>query len=118
MIDVFCPLLKDTCREKECVMFRNEKCAIASFLEVYQKDKRSAEADAINCESVTKEYAKMAASEEEEIPGWLKDRYYEDIGKEIMEFAKKEYPQEEINPDLLCDLFWTTKGIEKFDTTR
>ena len=114
MTDVFCPLLKDTCREKECVMFRNEKCIIASFLEVYEKDKRSAEADAVSFESVTKEYAKIADSEEGEIPGWLKDRDHEDIGKEIMEFAKKEYPQGEINPDLLCDLFWTTKGIEKF----
>ncbi len=115
MIEVFCPLLKDTCREKECVMFRNEKCVIASFLEVYQKDKWSAEADAISFENVTKEYAKIADSEEGETPGWLKDRDHEDIGKEIMEFAKKEYPQGEIDPDLLCNLFWTTKGIEKYN---
>ena len=115
MIEVFCPLLKDTCREKECVMFRNEKCVISSFLEGYQKDKQSAEADEISFENVTKEYAKIADSEERETPGWLKDRDYEDIGKEIMEFAKKEYPQGEIDPDLLCNLFWTTKGIEKYN---
>ena len=54
--------------------------------------------------------------ESSHVPNWLKSLSSDEIGKEILEFAKKEFPfQENINTSLLCELFWAIKGIVEYD---
>ena len=37
MINTFCPLTRDKCKGDECVMWKNEKCILVSFLENVQE---------------------------------------------------------------------------------
>jgi hypothetical protein len=106
----YCPLLKDNCQENNCVMFKDARCVLVDFLAGHGSS----------------EYAK-APSEcvqdenpcvNKEVLDWLSSINAKDLGEQILEFVKNEYPiNEEIDESLLYELFWASKGITECDVS-
>lgn len=120
MTNNLCPLIKENCKEKECVMFRNGECIIVTFLAESKEDLSFPETNKAiqRIEETRKELFK----EENKEPDWLKEKTYEDIEKEIFEYSKTEFSEKDvlssqIDPFIICDLFWANKQIEKYDVS-
>ncbi|MEM4214479.1 MAG: hypothetical protein QXZ28_04755 [Candidatus Methanomethylicaceae archaeon] len=107
MINIFCPFIRDTCKGNLCVMWKDERCIIISFLESFQ-------------EELTLEEGRPKIQEElgfgsEEIPDWLAEATPEELAEEIVDFVKKEFNEDTyILNGTLIEYFWKNKGIFKF----
>jgi hypothetical protein len=89
MTNTFCPLLREKCKESECVMFRDNNCLLVSFFE-------NIEIGAPTPEQITP-------------PDWLKEITVEKLAEEILEFAKNEKTALEYYSG--GGGFWESKGF-------
>jgi len=104
-MNTFCPFFKETCRGNECVMWSNEKCLIVSFLQI-------ASEGILPTEEVVETSRFEIQREEVEVPDWLETRTAEELAVEILEFKKKEFPEDEYSGlHTISSLFWQNKGI-------
>jgi len=103
----FCPFFKETCKGNECVMFKNGECLIVSFLQIASEGGPSPEEIMASGIEIHREEA--------EVPDWIKTRTAEELAVEILEFKKKEFPEDEyLGLHTISNLFWENKGIEHY----
>ena len=108
----FCPFYKENCKGNECVMFKNEVCLIVSFLEHVSEEIPEEE---ISEEEGIERSGLIPHREEAEVPDWIKKRTPEELAIDILEFKKKEFPEdEEVHFHTLSNFFWKSKGIESY----
>jgi len=107
-MNTFCPFFKETCKGNECVMWRNETCLIISFLQIASEGVPSL--------GETMETSRIEFHREEaEIPDWIKTRTAEELAVEILEFKKKEFPEDEyLGLHTISNFFWENKDIEQY----
>lgn len=111
-MDTLCPFFKETCHGNKCVMWKNEECLIASFL---QHISEAPEESMPSTEEATVTSGMILHREEAEVPEWLKTSTPETLAVEMLEFKEKEFPEEEkVNFYTLSRLFWDNKGVERF----
>jgi len=117
-----CPFLKESCIKQDCVMFKNEKCLIITFLgeDAYETIKllqtgsnESPSQPTIKPlfeEKAMQEYGESTPNELDS-PDWIRGRSPEELKIEILEYAEQEYldKQREI-PFSICQLFLYDKG--------
>jgi len=107
-MNTFCPFFKKICKGNECVMFKNGKCLIVSFLQIVSKG-------VLSPEEIGETRRIEILREEAEVPDWIKTRTAEELAAEILEFKKKEFPEDEyLGSHIICNLFWENKGIEHY----
>ena len=107
-MNTFCPFFKDICKGNECVMFKNGKCLIVSFLQIVSEG-------VLSPEEIGETRGIEILREEAEVPDWIKTRTAEELAAEILEFKKKEFPEDEyLGSHTICNLFWENKGIEHY----
>ena len=98
-MNVFCPFLKDKCKENECMMWKDEKCLIISLMErlLTYPEKETAE----------REPAKEILDE-------IKLATEEELAVELVSFAKKLFPHvEDIDLYVASESFWENKCISE-----
>ena len=107
-MNTFCPFFKKICKGNECVMFKNGKCLIVSFLQIVSEG-------VLSPEEIGETRRIEILREEAEVPDWIKTRTAEELAAEILEFKKKEFPEDEyLDSHTICNLFWENKGIEHY----
>jgi len=107
-----CPFFKEACHGNECVMWKNEECLIASFL---QRISEAQEKGLPSTEEITGTGGMILHREETEVPKWLKTSTPEELAVEMLEFKEKEFPNEEkVSFHTLSRFFWENKGVERF----
>lgn len=107
-MNTFCPFFKETCKGNECVMWRDEACLIVSFLQIASEGVPSPE-------QIMETSRIEIHREEAEVPDWIKTRTAEELAVEILEFKKKEFPEDEyLGLHTISNLFWENKGIEHY----
>jgi len=107
-MNTFCPFFKETCKGNECVMWRDEACLIVSFLQIASEGVPSPE-------QIMETSRIEIHREEAEVPDWIKTRTAEELAVEILEFKKKEFPEDEyLGLHTISNLFWEKKGIEHY----
>ena len=95
----FCPFFKEICKGKECVMWNDEKCHIISYLKLEHDE-------FLESEDIIEHHQRG----ESEVPEYLKTRTAEEIALDLLEFWKKNDPNESRLYDL-SGMFWEKKGI-------
>lgn len=107
-MDNLCPFFRESCHGNECAMWKNGECLIMSFLQ------RISEAPEASTEEIT-ETSGMILRREAEAPKWLKTSTPEELAVEILEFAEKEFPEEEgFGYRSASRYFWESKGVQEF----
>lgn len=115
MINTFCPFLREKCKGNECVMWKNEKCVLVSFLENVQKGVPLPEEDMSTLEEGIERSPMSLHREEAEVPDWIKKRTPEELAVEMLEFMKKEFPEDEgFSFHTASSYFWESKGVQEF----
>jgi len=105
-MNTFCPFFKETCKGNECVMFKNGECLIVSFLQIASEGVPSSE-------EIMETTGFEIHGEEAEVPDWIKTRTAEELAIEMMEFKKREFPDDEYSGiHTISNFFWENKGIE------
>jgi hypothetical protein len=86
-------------------MWKNEECFIASFLQHISEGPE---------ESLEESRSGMILDREEaEVPKWLKTSTPEELAVEMLEFKKKEFPEDEEGDFYKAsNFFWKSRGIE------
>lgn len=109
-----CPFFKENCKGNECVMWRNENCLIASFLERLNEFPQQ-ETSPIQDE-VEETIRPSSLSHGEETPECLKDVTPEELAVEMIEYWKREFPEEEGRRGFysVSRFFWKTKAFQDF----
>ena len=110
-MNVFCPFIKDKCKEDECVMYRYEKCSIISLVErlsIYS------EKGDVESGPIRRTRGKITGTE---VLDEIKSSTPEKLAEQLISFAKDKFPgDEEIELYSVSELFWPIKfGISKFD---
>jgi hypothetical protein len=107
-MDNLCPFFKEKCHGNECIMWKNEKCYIVSFLqriaEAPEEDMSSAEEGA--------ETGRMVSRRG--VPELLETSTPEELAEQMVEFAKKEFPEEKFGYSHIFHQFWESKGVQQF----
>lgn len=86
---------------------------IADVLEWYQKAREEYERE----QALAKEEEALVP-EEPEVPTEIKLATPEELATNIIDFAKKEFPDDkEINIGRISSMFWTSKGLSRFGET-
>lgn len=100
-----CPFFKESCHGNKCIMWKNEECLVASFLQHVSEEPE---------ESLEESRSGMILDREEaEVPKWLKTSTPEELAVEMLEFKKKEFPDDEKGDFYKASsFFWKSKGIE------
>jgi len=111
----FCPFFNDQCHGNECVMWRNESCLIVSMLDLIIEGSSEKPQD----ELLTEEERMPISTHHsiyEETPECLKDATPEELALEMIEFGKKEFPDEEGRSGFYrtSHFFWESKGVSRF----
>lgn len=102
-----CPFFKDNCHGNECVMWRNENCLLVSFLSRLSEVETPHEEES---EPMKRGYE--SSQNEEEVPECLEGVTAEDLAVEMLEFRKKQFPEDEkISFHMVSRLFWENKGV-------
>ncbi|MEM3874163.1 MAG: hypothetical protein QXU45_03425 [Candidatus Bathyarchaeia archaeon] len=102
MIKTFCPFLREKCKGNECVMWSDEECLIVSFMEHIKEG-------ALVSEDLSPQL-KL-----EEVPDWIKHLKPESLAKELLDFIREEFPEDEgFSFHTASRYFWESKGIQKF----
>lgn len=109
MTNTFCPLLRETCKGNECMMFKDEECLIASFLATVREGAPTPEDETSSIERS----GLVLRREEEEVPDWIKNRTPEELAVEILEFVK-ERKKEGLDYYSASRQFWECKGVHEF----
>lgn len=132
MSRALCPLIKLECKEQDCVMFKDEHCILVKFFsEFFSEGPNDLETSVQPYldEITSKVDRTPVLSQEEiknyerphsdyvEIPDWLKKRTPEELKEDILEYAKKEYIDQDLDiPYFIRELFFYDK--EKIELTR
>ncbi|XDD41704.1 hypothetical protein AB3N58_10320 [Leptospira sp. WS60.C2] len=103
-MESFCPIIKEKCKKKECLAWREGNCIIFSFLELQINNVNTEDFETIDAK---------------EIPEDLKKASAEQIANKIIAFAKTEVYADE-NDDFdpyydISELYWKSRNIDKFD---
>lgn len=109
-MNIFCPFFKDRCKGNECVMWKDEKCLIISFMEncITPPEEEVEELERIGRE--------MRGIREMEVPDEIKSATEEELAAELIAFTKKEFPGEEMMPvSYVSEIFWKTKNVSEGD---
>lgn len=100
----FCPIIKDTCKEKKCKFWNDQDCMVANFFE-------SQVIDFINKSEMMENLT--APREQKEVDySWLEKTSEEDIINEMIEFSLKEFPDEKYLTYSLKNIFWQSKKLD------
>lgn len=102
---IFCPFLKNHCKQSECVMWQNNKCLTISFMQYFLTPKE--------------DYSVETEKEEEaKVPEVIQTSPVEQLAKELVSFVKDntvDVDSRWIDQQML-DCFWESKGISgKYD---
>ena len=115
MINTFCPFLRETCKGNECIMFRDEECLLVSFLQAVREGAPTPEEGMPSMQEGIERGGLILHREEAEVPDWIKKRTPEELAVEILEFVKKEFPEEEwFGFHLASRYFWESKGVQEY----
>jgi len=109
-MNIFCPFFKDKCKGNECVMWKDVKCLIISFMEhlIIPLEEEFEEREPIDLE--------IERIRETEVPDEIKSATPEELAAELIAFTKKEFPDEErIWIRNIAQLFWRTKNVSRWD---
>lgn len=109
---ILCPFFKNDCKGNECVMWKDEKCLIVSFMESILTEPEEFEGR----EPITPaQIISGTGLEEVEIPGEIKSASPEELAVELISFTKKELSGEErMRVRKVAQLFWGGKKIERW----
>lgn len=107
MTGTLCPFFRGDCHGNECVMWKDEKCLLVSYLQYMS------EGDELPEEGISP-LGEGIEREEVDVPKWLKTSTPEEIAVEILEFKKREFPEEEHFFHSMSHYYWSDKGIEKY----
>jgi len=115
-MDKFCPLIKDKCKDKECVMWEGDFCYVVVFvanLSMHYGLKYDAGRDV---ETISKKFDGSEEDMPEEILAELKSSTAEELALELYNFIKKETAQGENPPyldRLVVQAFWESKKVKE-----
>jgi len=114
-MNILCPFFKENCRGNECVMFRNEECLVVSFLQRVSEGVPALQESVPSSEAVMEGGGAIFRREVAEAPEWISKQTPEELAVEILEFKKKEFPEdEEVSFHTVLNFFWTSKGVDRF----
>ena len=108
-MNILCPFFKDKCLGNECVMWKNEKCLVVSFME--------------NVITPPSEEFQMPETvdfgvtgiREVEVPDEIKSATPEELAVELVAFAKKEFPDDEnVRIYSISQMFWASKNVTRY----
>ncbi|MCW4028347.1 MAG: hypothetical protein NWE92_01705 [Candidatus Bathyarchaeota archaeon] len=108
-----CPFLKESCIKQKCVMFKEDMCLIFKFL---GEDVPETGDLPLNAENTPKPDLSFIEKEcqipnEPEDPELIRNRTTEEIMKDIIDYAKKEYLDKGVPiPALICELYLFDNG--------
>lgn len=109
-MNTFCPFFNERCKGNECVMWKDEKCLVISFMEhliAHQEEKFQGH------EPLGRIIGRIR---EPEIPDEIRSATSEELAAELVSLAKKEFPDEErIKISQIIDLFLETKKVNSWD---
>jgi len=98
-----CPFFKEDCHGNECIMWKNEECLLVSFLQHMSEGVELPETG-----------IPLQEEAEAEASKWLKTSTPEEVAVEILDFKRKEFPEEEsFGFHSIPYYYWSQKGIEK-----
>ena len=104
-MDILCPFFRENCHGNECVMWKNEKCLVVSYLEGVSLD----EEDVVMGEETEDEGETSGAR----VPKWLKALTPEELAVEMLDFKRKEFSEEDnMYFSSLSHLFWGSKDVD------
>jgi len=110
-MNTLCPFFREDCKGNECVMWKDEKCLIATFMENFIRP---------SAEEIERNVPSVYMDEElsgKKIPDEIKSASPEELAAELISFAKKEFPSEEkIGIRNISQLFWGSKNVERWST--
>jgi hypothetical protein len=108
-MDNLCPFFKERCHGNECIMWKNEECLLVAFLRRIQESVPVSEEKSIGRSGM------ILHREETEVPKWLRTSTPEELAEEMLEFGKKEFPEEAtLGYRSAFRHFWESKGIHEF----
>ncbi len=114
MTETLCPFFKGPCHGNECVMWKNEECLIASFLQhvaVAPEENTPLPEEAIQRTGS----GLLFQREEAEVPEWLKSSTPEELADEILDWKRKEFSEGGcFGFHAISQYFWSSKGVETF----
>ncbi|HEC93563.1 MAG TPA: hypothetical protein ENI51_11390, partial [Candidatus Atribacteria bacterium] len=84
-MNTFCPIIKEKCRGNECVMWRDERCLIIAFMEIFV---RAPEEENIAV-STGYEYEEI---DKVEVPEEIKSATPEELAVKLISFVKEKFP--------------------------
>ena len=99
---MFCPLIKDECRNEQCVMWGDEECLIIPVLKYFGNSEEESPDDQTEIE--------------EEVPEEIKSATPIELADELMTFYKAHDLEGNtlyLDP-LVLTPFWESKGVDKF----
>lgn len=108
-MNAFCPLIKETCKEKECVSWKDEKCLFFSYLE-----SRISDLDAYS----RPEFDDFDDEKPKQVPSDIKSTTPEKLAEELFAFAKTEFSieaDERVWIGNISEHFWKSKKLDKWD---
>jgi len=108
-MNTFCPIIKEKCRGNECVMWRDERCLIIAFMEIFV---RAPEEENIAI-STGYEYEEI---DKVEVPEEIKSATPEELAVNLISFVKEEFPDNKrIWIPNIASLFWSSKNVERWN---
>jgi hypothetical protein len=110
-MNMFCPLVREKCKGSECVMWKDGKCLVITFIENFGQ---LPEGEFEGHIPIPTGYEHEEISQRG-IPGEIKSATPEELAAELVSFAKKEFPDEErMWLRNIATLFWESKKIERW----
>ncbi len=108
-MNTFCPIIKEKCRGNECVMWRDERCLIIAFMEIFV---RAPEEENIAIPTGY-EYEEI---DKVEVPEEIKSATPEELAVKLISFVKEEFPDNKrIWIPNIASLFWRSKNVERWN---
>lgn len=110
---MFCPLIREKCKGNKCVLWKDEKCLVITFMESFVRPPEEEFEEHVPV-PIPSSYGYEEISRGE-IPEEIKSATPEELAAELLSFAKKEFPEEErIWIRDIATLFWRSKNLERW----
>jgi hypothetical protein len=107
MTNTYCPFIRETCKGNECII-------VTLLGGLREKEEEEGEA-APRYEAPTERALAAFDRQERETPDWIKSATAEELAAEILDFRKREFPEDEhVTFHTAYRLFLNSKGIQEF----
>lgn len=113
----FCPLIRSECLRSQCMMWREEDCVIALWLQLGLETAAVDTTDDLNdSENIVRRISRWDDDDEdqEKLPNWFLDMPPQDVASEAIKVAFSSdsgAPVGRLNPHMVLHSFFASKGV-------